>query len=152
MPSQPRSSAQRASERSGFTLIELMIVVAIIAIIASIAIPSLQNSRKSAIEGKAIGTLKAIATSQEMYRTRFGTFAIDINSLASEGYLVALSGGGYFPEYTLVGYAASPYAWAMSIAPSSPGVTADRFFFVDVSGVIRVNSAGIATSTSPPLD
>ena len=56
-------------EKKGFTLIELMIVIAIIAIIAAIAIPGLLNSMRGANERNASGTLKSVATAQVDYRS-----------------------------------------------------------------------------------
>jgi len=55
---------KRNTRNSGFTLIELMIVVAIIAIIAAIAIPKLMSARISANENAAVSTLRAIASAQ----------------------------------------------------------------------------------------
>lgn len=68
----------------GFTLIELMIVIAIIAVIAAIAIPSLLESRMAANETKAIGALKAINSAQAIFRRRKGFYAGGANALSTD--------------------------------------------------------------------
>mgnify|MGYP003573615610 FL=1 len=77
--------------RKGFTLIELMIVIAIIAIIAAIAIPGLLSSRLGANETNAIGSLKAISTGQEQFRSQ-NKVDENNNGAGEYGYLVELSG------------------------------------------------------------
>ncbi|MBI4585163.1 MAG: prepilin-type N-terminal cleavage/methylation domain-containing protein [Planctomycetes bacterium] len=137
---------------SGFTLIELMIVVAIIAIIAAIAIPSLLNARKAGNEASAISSLRTLTTVNEQYRTRFQSYASGLGVLNTEGYIDnVLSSGtksGYGFAYTL----ASVNTWNCTADPSTPGTTGDRYFFVDQSGVIRFSSTGTATATSGAID
>lgn len=57
----------------GFSLIELLIVVAIILIIAAIAIPNLLRSRIAANESSAVGSLRTIVTAQVTYSTTYPT-------------------------------------------------------------------------------
>src|SRR5438445_5489578 len=59
---------RRNARGRGFTLIELMIVIAIIAIIASIAIPSLLSARKHGQEASAIGALRTVNTQEVLFK------------------------------------------------------------------------------------
>jgi prepilin-type N-terminal cleavage/methylation domain-containing protein len=77
---------------SGFTLIELMIVIAIIAIVASIAIPNLLSSRLSANEAAAIGTLRNITSAQAQCQAS-GKIDFDNDGAGEFGYFAELSGG-----------------------------------------------------------
>ena len=135
----------------GFTLIELMIVVAIIAIIAAIAIPSLLNARKAGNEASAISSLRTLTTVNEQYRTRFGDYSDSMTSLSAEGYIDSVLGAASKSGYTFT-YAGGTNTWTTSTVPTTAGTTGDRGFFVDQSGVIRFTSSGTASSTSPPID
>src|SRR5437763_10339120 len=76
---------EMAHRQKGFSLIELLIVVAIILIIAAIAIPNLLRSRQSANEANAVSTLRTLATSQSAYYATFGELQGYASSLAALG-------------------------------------------------------------------
>lgn len=72
------------NKRSGFTLVEIMIVVAIIALLAAIGIPSLLNARKAANESTANADVKTICTELETYAAQNnGAYPADTATLAS---------------------------------------------------------------------
>ena len=135
----------------GFTLIELMIVVAIIAIIAAIAIPSLLNARKAGNEASAISSLRTMSTVNEQYRTRFQSYGGSLGDLNTEGYIDSVLSSGTKSGYDFL-YTGATNTWSCTADPDTPGTTGDRYFFVDESGVIRFSSTGTAGVGSSPID
>ncbi|MCC6487663.1 MAG: prepilin-type N-terminal cleavage/methylation domain-containing protein, partial [Candidatus Hydrogenedentes bacterium] len=89
------------SKKSGFTLIELMIVVAIIAIIAAIAIPNLLRSRMSANEAGAAGAMRTISTGEVAFQTA-AFVDTDTDGVGDYGSLAELAdpdGAGATPPF-----------------------------------------------------
>ncbi len=151
----------------GFSLIELLIVIAIILVIAAIAIPNLLRARISANEASAISSLRNITTGNVVYSTTYnigyaaqlsylggaGAIPTATNSLLLDPNLTAGSKSGY----TYI-YAAGPVnavgiidSYVLQANPIVPNTTGVRYFFVDESGVIRTSSTAPATVTSSPL-
>jgi prepilin-type N-terminal cleavage/methylation domain-containing protein len=138
-------------KQHGFTLIELMIVVAIIAIIAAIAIPSLLNARKAGNEASAISSCRTLTTVNEQYRTRFQAYAGSLANLSATNYIDNVLGAGAKSGYSFT-YVGGVNTWSCNSNPTTPGTTGDRYFFVNQTGVIRFKSTGAAASTDMPID
>ena len=71
--------------RHGFTLIELMIVLAIIAVLLLFAVPALYGSRKSGNESAIVGALRTIVTANNQHDIRFGGYATKFDELVNRG-------------------------------------------------------------------
>jgi len=150
-------------KKAGFTLIELMIVIAIIAIIAAIAIPNLLRSRMTANEGSAIGSMRTITSAEAQYQSaavtpmasgmgRYGTLAELIVPVPPFVDTVLGSGTkqGYAFVVTQVATDGAP-TFTSTGTPSIPGSSGNRYFFADNSGVIRFANGAAATVASTPV-
>jgi len=143
-------SSEHLKRRRGFSLFELLFVVAIICIVAALAIPSLLNSRKAAHEATSLSYMRTIGEAQELYRNGNNAYAADIGTLVAAG-LIPDPGFDQFGYNFGIGGATANY-WSATAAPINPGITGDRYFFIDSTGVIRVAFGGPANSNSEPLN
>lgn len=138
--------------RFGFTLVEIMVVVAVIVLIAAIAIPGILRSRMNANEAAAIASMKTISWATTTYRTQNPGYPTNLSELASAvpSYVDTVLGSGVKQGYqfTLAG-AANTYN--VTAVPITPNVTGVRTFFVDASGVIRASDNSTADETSTPI-
>ena len=139
----------------GFTLIELMIVVAILAILLAVAIPLLQNSRLSANEGSAVASLRSLASANQTYKTRFGSYASSLSDLSDSAFIDSVLGSaGAVPGKSgyIFSYSGLNDSWATNADPIAEGATGNRHFYIDTSGVIRFREGSPSTSADTPID
>ncbi len=153
-------------KQKGFSLIELLIVVAIILIIAAIAIPSLLRSKLNANEASAVHSLRTLNTACANYASTYNIgypAALSnlgpavVPSAAAADLIDSTLGSGIKSGYTFT-YTAGPAGaggvintYTITADPTSRGNTGQRGFFTDQTFVIRANSTGTASATDLPV-
>lgn len=152
----------------GFSLIELLIVVAIILIIAAIAIPNLLRSRIAANQASAVGSLRTLNTAEITYSSTYNVgFTATLSYLAPPAGVTnpTSTAAGLIDSILALGsksgysFAYSPGAsdstgrintYAFTAVPITSS-TGTNYYYTDQSGVIRQNSTTTAGSTDSPI-
>jgi prepilin-type N-terminal cleavage/methylation domain-containing protein len=167
------------SKQKGFSLIELLIVVAIILIIAAIAIPNLMRSRMAANEASAVKSIRTIDTAEVTYSSTYptlgyannlatlgpgtntgNTFSSSANAILLDSVLGCSAGVGAVPctksgyLFTLSGGTpvnGAIYTYTTNADPVTQDQTGHRHFYSSTPGYIQYNESVPATSTDAPL-
>ncbi len=164
-------------KQKGFSLVELLLVVAVILILSAIAVPNIMRARIAANESSAIASLRNIATAQAAYAETYPElgFAPDLNTLGpgpTAGNTTSNSTNALLLDNVLgcptgVGTAyceKSGYDFNITAAtgtplnvysangnPAAPGQSGTRYFYTDNSSVIRFNATAIASGTDQAI-
>ena len=165
------------NKQKGFSLIELLIVVAIILIIAAIAIPNLIRSKMAANEASAVATLRTLNTAEVVYSSNYSVatvFAANLSALGDGGTAANCAPGAPPPTsanaclidtaiekaisttvtksgYYLTYPAPGANGYTINNDPGQPGTSGTRHFFTNQTLVITQNSTAAASATDSPI-
>ena len=146
------ATRSKTSQR-GFSLIELLIVVALLGIISAIAIPYLVAAQQAARAASAVSSLRIIHSSEASYRVVRGVYG-DLAALRSSGSIAdpsVAAGQKNLYQFTIT-VGADPTRNYTAIATPLYKPTVYHHYFVDDSGVLRSSIGSPATVASPALN
>ncbi len=136
---------------AGFTLAEIMIVVAVVIILLAIAIPNLLRSRVIANETAALSNCRSINNACQLYHINRETYPTDLSSLVEPAsnppYIDAALGTGHKQGYEYIYNLVDSEHFALNVNPTTAGFLKGRYFYMDESGIVRARSDGPAGPT-----
>ncbi len=142
-------------KNKGFSIVEILAVLAVLAVLTAIFVPRLLNSRVTANEAAALVGLKTIYSAVNMYYEDTDSYPEDLEDLiepnSSVSYIDAQLASGSKDGYDYIYSSAAAQDFSLNANPAVPGNTGNRYFYIDETGVIRVNTEGDAGPDDPAL-
>jgi len=144
--------------RRGFTLVEIMVVLAIVMILATLVVLNLLRARNNANEMTAVAACRTVVTAcQAFYTNSFPhTYPVDLTDLilpiSNPPYIDSVLASGVRQGYKFTYVFIDAESFTLNSDPSVPGKTGIRHFFVNESGTIKANSNGQASSADPAVE
>lgn len=130
----------------GFTLLEMIIVVAIVALLGTIVLPGFIRSRTRAIESSALSNLKTLSGACRLYQISENIYPEDLAALSNSTppYIDSQLGAGQKQRYEFVYARVDSDSFTLNANPMDTGLWQGRFFYTDESGIIRVKNGEAA--------
>jgi prepilin-type N-terminal cleavage/methylation domain-containing protein len=152
-----KTAFTRHCSSGGFTLVEIMVVVAILLIIVTLALPNMLRSRMNANELAAITHCRLISNScQSFYSNTIPhTYPSSLDDLieptSSPPYIDTTLASGDKQGYTFEYNSDGEDSFILQASPKTPDRTGVRYFYVDETGVIRSRAGEEAGPNDPPV-
>ncbi|MDP2943659.1 MAG: prepilin-type N-terminal cleavage/methylation domain-containing protein [Candidatus Omnitrophota bacterium] len=133
------------NKRLGFTLVEIMIVVAIIVVVMTIAIPNFLKSRVIATEAVALTNCRAVNNACQLYHINNEEYPGSLSNLiepdSNPSYIDAVLATGRKQSYEFVYVRVDTGHFTLNANPTSMGLLKSRYFYLDETGIVRANSS-----------
>jgi len=141
--------------KAGFTLVEIMVVVAILVILVSLAVPNFLRSRITANESAVIATFRTINNACQLYYQNNKSYPerlIDLTEPVSiPPYLDSTLAQGKRHGYEFIYRFIDSEHFTLNANPLSLGRTGNRYFYTDETSIIRANDKQQAGPHDPPI-